>query len=374
MSKVLVGMSGGIDSTVAAYILKEEGHEAEGVTMKIWKDNVLKESGSAIQTQESQSHGKKRRSGACFSPDEEKDIALIEQLCDKIGIKHRVLDLSERYEKEVLGYFRSEYLSGRTPNPCVWCNQKIKFGAMVDEAQRAGLDFDYFATGHYARIFRSSGGRFAVQRALDPAKDQSYFLYRLLQNQLSRVMFPLGGLLKTEVRKIDVSLGFHAPDQSESQDFYSGSYSDLLGVSPESGEITDSSGKVLGRHDGFWNFTVGQRKGIGIAAPEPLYVISIDPDRNRVVVGPKAETESRSVVADNVLWSGAEGEHELFGRTLYAKIRSVGRPSECVLGLISFQPDTGSFFRTCIFRHAGTEPCGLRRGRCGALWRDNFSG
>ena len=256
-------MSGGIDSSVAAYLLKEQGHEVMGVTMTVWnrRGHLERPAGS----------------NSCFAPDKSEDIARIKEICAQIGIDHTVLELSDRFEEVVLENFKSEYLDGRTPNPCVWCNERIKFGAMVDYAAQSGIRFDAFATGHYARIIED-GGRLAVARAIDERKDQSYFLYRLSQEQLARTLFPLGSLDKDEVRALDVKLGFHRSDQSESQDFYDGDYADLLEVGDQVGNIVNADGEVLGRHNGIFRYTIGQRKGLGIASSRPLYV-----DRKSVV-------------------------------------------------------------------------------------------
>lgn len=284
MKKVLVGMSGGIDSSVSAYLLKEQGYEVEGITMLIWrKDSPYPAPVSP---------------NSCYNPDKSGDLEKIDSVCKKIGIKHRIVDCSPLYETNVLDNFKSEYMNGRTPNPCIWCNAVIKFGAMVDEARKA-VDFDYFATGHYARV-EKMGNRYALLRAKDLKKDQSYFLSRLSQKQLSFTLFPLGGLLKSEVRMIDEQMGFHEPGQRESQDFYGGSYSDLLQVEPKRGDIVFKDGTKLGEHDGFWNYTIGQRKGLKIAYSEPLYVIALEPEKNRVVVGLKEDTISGSVFCSNV--------------------------------------------------------------------------
>lgn len=314
MANVLVGMSGGIDSSVAAYLLKKEGHNVTAVTMTVWKESLK--------------HLATNDSNSCFSPDKSKDIAKTKEICEKLGIEHTVLDISDLYEKVVLGNFKDEYLHGRTPNPCVWCNQKIKFGAMVEEAKRQGLVFDYFATGHYAQI-EEKNGRFALKRGVDPVKDQSYFLYRLSQEQLGRTLFPLGKMNKTDVRQIDFDLGFHEANQSESQDFYSGKYTDLLDVEPKIGDIVDTNGKVLGKHNGMWNYTIGQRKGLGIAAPFPLYVIELDPANNRVVVGYEDKTNNNWVLASNINWVAVDhidGEIKAS-----AKIRSTSKPIPCTV-------------------------------------------
>jgi tRNA-specific 2-thiouridylase len=304
-------MSGGIDSSVAAYLLKQQGHEVVGVTMTVWNNKADLPA--------------PKKSNSCFAPEKAEDIEKIKEICNKIGIEHQVLDLSDLYEQIVLKNFQDEYLNGRTPNPCVWCNAKIKFGAMVDYAREKGLRFDKFATGHYARIVERDG-RYAIARAVDRKKDQSYFLYRLDQRQLSSIMFPLGSMVKEDVREIDVAQGFHDVYQEESQDFYGGDYTDLLDVTNKEGNIVNSEGKVLGTHNGIWHYTIGQRKGLGIAAERPLYVLSLRPQTNEVVVGFEEETLQRVVTASNVVWSAVEaldGDMDVL-----AKIRSTGQPSE----------------------------------------------
>lgn len=314
MSKVLVGMSGGIDSSVAAYILKKEGYDVQGVTMTLWKEGRTY-SGEIKDS--------------CFSPNEKQDVEKAQSVCESLGISHTTLDIADLYESIVLRNFRDEYLSGRTPNPCIWCNQKIKFGAMVTYAREAGLDFDFFATGHYARIERR-GNRYCLRRGVDPTKDQSYFLYRLSQAQLSTTIFPLGGMLKSKVREIDLALGLHPADQEESQDFYSGSYSDLIDVAPTPGDIVDTSGNVLGRHDGIWNYTIGQRRGLRVSASQPLYVVAIDVPNNRVIVGTNENIINTIVRASNLVWGAVEslpGPDSAI--EVSAKIRSTGAPVAC---------------------------------------------
>ena len=318
MNKVLVGMSGGIDSSIAAYLLKKLGYEVSGVTMSLWKEGRV-------------FHGDATKD-ACFSPNKKEEIEKARSICDKLEIEHHVLDIADLYESTVLKNFKDEYLGGRTPNPCIWCNQKIKFGAMVDYAKEAGIQFDYFATGHYARIEKEND-RYCLKRGLDPLKDQSYFLYRLSQRQLGRTLFPLGGMTKKQVRAIDVELGFHSEDQGESQDFYSGSYADLLEVEPTPGDIVDMQGKVLGRHNGIWNYTIGQRKGLGVSAPKPLYVISLDVPGNRVVVGYEENTVNTVVRATNLNWVSIEDLPSTIHAS--AKIRSTGIPVACQVSIDS---------------------------------------
>lgn len=303
--KVLVGMSGGIDSSVAAYLLKKEGYDVEGITMLIWKPDSP--------------YPLPASPNSCYSPDKSKDLEKIKEVSDILGIKHHTVDCSSLFESEVLSAFRNEYMNGRTPNPCIWCNEKIKFGAMLDYAS-SFLSFDYFATGHYARI-EKHGERYCVAKAKDLKKDQSYFLSRLSQKQLSSVLFPLGDYLKSEIREIDESLGFHEKGQSESQDFYGGDYSELLNAEDRTGDIVFEDGRVLGHHKGYWHYTMGQRKGLGVAYSEPLYVIDIDPERNRVVVGTEKSTHSTIIHCRNAVYGAFEDFDS--GKVYQVKVRSM---------------------------------------------------
>lgn len=326
--RILVGMSGGIDSSVAAYLLKQQGYEVTGVTMLIWKGrrDLPKQT---------------KHMNSCYSPNEIEDLPQIKEIAEKIGIPHVVVDLSELYERTIISNFQSEYLSGHTPNPCIWCNAKMKFGAMVDYARETGLVFDKFATGHYARIIQE-GGRYALRKAVDPRKDQSYFLYRLSQEQLARTLFPLGEMTKDEVRKIDVAQGFHQEDQDESQDFYSGDYTDLLNVENKRGEIVLKTGEVVGHHHGIWHYTIGQRKGLGIAAPRPLYVLSLDPKKNQVVVGYEEDTLEQTVTAGQINWQLLD--HIEGAMEVEAKIRSTSR----AMAALARENEDGSI--TCSFK------------------------
>ncbi|MBO4520073.1 MAG: tRNA 2-thiouridine(34) synthase MnmA [Alphaproteobacteria bacterium] len=310
--KVLVGLSGGVDSAVAAYLLKQSGHDVVGATMSIWEKG---HAFSGLTTAD-----------ACFSPHEEQDIDAAREICKILDIPYHTLDCSEIYKKTVLENFKSEYLSGRTPNPCVWCNAKIKFRALPDAAKQAGINFDKFATGHYARItFDEKSNRFRLRRGIDSKKDQSYFLYRLSQDQLSKILFPLGDKTKAEIREIARVAGFPVSDKPDSQDFYSGDINDILQADPKPGRFIMKDGTVMGTHNGFWNYTIGQRKGLGISAPKPLYVIGFDKDNNDVIVGFEEENVCHYLTAGNLCWS--EGEPPAASFAAVAKIRSSQPPT-----------------------------------------------
>lgn len=304
---IAVGLSGGVDSSVAAILLKRAGRSPAGVTMRLWREGSY-------------------RGGcgdACFGPGEKDDVALASALARRLSIPYRSFDCSEEYERTVLEYYRRERLAGRTPNPCIVCNSTMKF-ALLPKLAAECVSTGSFATGHYARVVRRPGGRFAAAIAADARKDQSYFLCRLDQEQLARAVFPLGEMTKDQVRAIAREEGLPMADKPDSQDFYSGDVDELLRVSPKKGEITDMSGKVLGTHDGYWRYTPGQRQGLGIGGGVPYYVVATDPCKNRVVVGRREDVFCRRFAVENLNWQGvAPTDAKIEGRI---KIRSTGAP------------------------------------------------
>ncbi len=285
--KIVAAMSGGVDSSVAAALLKEAGHEVIGATMQLWNRDEP-EPGSG--------------------PDAIEDAR---RVAGKLGIPHHVMNFRDIFARKVIADFCQEYRLGRTPNPCIRCNQYIKFGALLERAREIGADF--IATGHYARIERDKDtGAYLLKKGADPQKDQSYFLYRLTREQLRNTLFPIGALTKEKVREIARELELPVAAKPESQeicfipdDDYPRFLKDHVPQAGRPGPILDAGGNTRGEHRGIMFYTIGQRKGLGITAGEPLYVTAIEPDRNAVVVGTREDACGLELIASNLNWPAA---------------------------------------------------------------------
>ena len=287
--RAVVAMSGGVDSAVAAAILARDGYDVIGITMRLW----------TLDDPDAPRHKKR-----CCSVEDTDDARAA---ADAIGIPHYVLNMEREFHERVIDYFVAEYGRGRTPNPCLACNEHVKFRALLDRAM--AFDADFLATGHYARIDRGPSGRYRLRRAVDPEKDQSYVLYTLRQADLARTLFPVGAYAKPEIRAIarDVRLGLaDKPDSADICFVPDGDYRSFvrarLPAAP--GVIRDEDGVQLGRHDGIAGFTVGQRRGVGVATGERRFVTGIDPDLNVITVGSEERLYARALIATDASWTG----------------------------------------------------------------------
>lgn len=289
MAHVFVAMSGGVDSSVAAVLLQQAGHQLSGVNLRMFHNEDLGE----------------RREKTCCSLEDAEDAA---QAARRLGFPFYVFDFAPVFRDTVIRNFIEEYQQGRTPNPCAECNRSVKFGALLDRVRVLGGDF--LATGHYARVERDgASGRYLLKRGVDRSKDQSYFLYMLTQDQLAHTLFPLGGFHKTEVRRIAGEYGLAAARKHDSQDICfvpDGRYADSIeracGHAAEAGPFLDQEGRVLGRHKGLIRYTRGQHKGLGLSTEEPLYVLEKDTAHNAIRLGPDSALWSRTLTAERVNW------------------------------------------------------------------------
>jgi tRNA-specific 2-thiouridylase len=300
-------MSGGVDSSATAALLLEQGYDVIGITLKLWPQDCVN-----------------RAEDKCCGPQAVTDARAV---CHKLDIPYYLIDEAAEFQKHVIQYFADEYKAGRTPNPCVMCNQNLKFGRLIDRADQLGAEF--IATGHFARVERADGatGRYLLKRGKDLKKDQSYFLFSLRQDQLARAIFPLGEKTKSDTREVARHCQLKTADKEESMEIcfvpdnnYGGFLQAANLVQKHRGEIADVHGNVLGYHEGIEFYTIGQRRGLGITTPKPVYVVELDAETNRVVVGDESALDRDEFVALNCNWHPFEtlaGPIEIMAKIRY---------------------------------------------------------
>jgi tRNA-specific 2-thiouridylase len=306
MKKALIAMSGGVDSSVSAHIMIKRGYDCMGTTMRLYENDMIGE--DLLST--------------CCSLKDTNDARAV---CDKIGIPFKILHYENLFREEVMEDFVSNYEAGLTPNPCIVCNKRFKFGRLIDKMEEFGMD--YVVTGHYARIYyNEETKRYVLKKAVDLSKDQSYVLYNMSQEQLAHTIFPLGEYTKSEVREIAIENDFVNAKKHESQDICFVPDGDYVAFmerfrkkSYEPGEFVDLKGNVIGKHKGYVHYTIGQRKGLGIAMGHPVFVVDINPKENKVVIGESEDLFNDTLIADNINLISVPDLYE--PRKIKAKIR-----------------------------------------------------
>lgn len=311
---VVVGMSGGVDSSVAAYLLKKQGYQVIGVTMQIWQP----EDRATVELE-----------GGCCGLSAVDDAR---RVANQLDIPYYVMNFREEFQKTVIDYFTAEYLKGRTPNPCIACNRYVKWESLLHRSMEIGAD--YIATGHYSRVVRLPNGRYTIQTSVTQQKDQSYALYGLTQEQLSRTLMPVGEYTKPQIREIAEEIGLmvaHKPDSMEICFVPDGDYAGFIrketGVQEQPGNFVDAQGNILGQHKGISHYTVGQRKGLNLAMGHPVFVTRICPENNEVVIGEAQDVFGREVTASRMNYMALD--HFEVGQELMAKIRYSHRGQMC---------------------------------------------
>ena len=314
--KVVVGMSGGVDSSVAAYLLKEQGYDVIGVTMEIWQ----KETNDVLE-----------REGGCCGLSAAEDAR---RVAGVLGIPHYVMNFRDIFQEKVIDYFVQEYEAGHTPNPCIACNRYVKWEALLHRSLEIGAD--YIATGHYARIQKLPNGRYAVMRSRFDRKDQSYALYNLTQEQLSHTLMPVGDYEKEKIREIAARKGLPVAHKPDSQDIcfvpdndYKRFLEEETGEKPKEGNFVDREGNVLGKHKGITHYTIGQRKGLNLAFGHPVFVTELHPDTNEVVLGGSEDVFTRELLAGQIHCMAVDHFQE--GQRMLAKIRYADKGQMCTV-------------------------------------------